>query len=222
MTLIDPVELQLPAGRIFTSAERPAYNLGQKLIPAGRAFGYVLLGATVVLQATQNSPKATGATPDIIDFNHGWDSASHELGWLIWWALSELGLARRAIAAQSIPAQVTPQRREPYASRALKLGFFPYFECDLRQFREFDGNREVFLSIKFAIANDKAAYRPGEAVRISVNLTNSGDAALSGGKLKLSVQHLGRRHEIVHLINLAGVTDPSWRDTLTIRKSRPH
>ena len=97
LTLIDPVKLELPAGRIFTSAERPAYNLGQKLIPAGRAFGYALVGASVLLQSTQNSPKVTGDNPDFTDLNAVEERLDAELDYFIGWTLRKLGISTQPL-----------------------------------------------------------------------------------------------------------------------------
>lgn len=46
-------------------------------------------------------------------------------------------------------------------------------------------------SFNIAFVTDKAAYKPGETVRVKASLSNSGIAALAGGSLRMSVLHLG-------------------------------
>jgi RHS repeat-associated protein len=97
LTLIDPTALHLPAGRTFTRAERPAYDLGRRSIPYVRGFGYALQGAGVIVEATQTSPQVTGADPSVIDLVHVQDRMDRELEYFVLWSLSKLGLWDRPL-----------------------------------------------------------------------------------------------------------------------------
>lgn len=57
----------------------------------------------------------------------------------------------------------------------------------------------VAAPVTVAVSTDKAAYSPGNTVRFTVRLHNSGSAAVSGARLTLTVRHLGQEVAVIAL-----------------------